>query len=289
MKRIIICDSGLGGLNIAAGFCRRDNAGEPCELLYFNAYPEAGTGFNKLPSPRAQEELLQEVLESMKKYSPDMCLIACNTLSIVYERLAKRYIPAFPVHGIIDCAVNGMHRALLENKDSALLVLGTGTTVSSGVYTQRLTERNIAPERLAALACPGLATALESDPQAPEIAGTIGRYAAEAAGLLPMDLPVLHLALCCTHFEFAGELWQQQFQKYFSGRINIVNPNTLLTADASAVSCRYLARIGFFPGALRAMTGFFAGRAPMLAKALDCAQIDEKLFTFNNSIYKETK
>ena len=49
MKRIVVCDSGLGGLNIAGGFFAAPPSAEPCELIYFNAYPEAGRGFNTLP------------------------------------------------------------------------------------------------------------------------------------------------------------------------------------------------------------------------------------------------
>lgn len=287
MKRIIVCDSGLGGLNIAARFCNTGAPGlEACELIYFNAYPEAGMGFNKLPSSRSQEDLLQTVLESMEKFSPDMCLIACNTLSIVYEKLAARYTPGFPVLGITGAALEGMYGALQKEPASSLLVLGTKTTVDSGLYIRRLTDRQIHPSRLASLACPGLATALESDPRAPETVGMIERCARAAAELLPGNIPVLHLALCCTHFEFAGDLWTEKFSRFFTGRINIVNPNSLMQTGTAAANCRYLSRIGFFPGARENMIRFFSGNAPILACALEQAQADKNLFAFDSSVYK---
>ena len=55
MKKVVICDSGLGGLNIASGLFAAET-GEECRVIYFNAYPAKGGGFNTLPSPRAQEE-----------------------------------------------------------------------------------------------------------------------------------------------------------------------------------------------------------------------------------------
>ena len=64
MKRVIVCDSGLGGLNIASRFFSEQNRNsEACELIYFNAYPSPVCGFNKLPSLRAQEEVFRHVLE----------------------------------------------------------------------------------------------------------------------------------------------------------------------------------------------------------------------------------
>ena len=98
MKRVVICDSGLGGLNVASGFFSV-REGEICDVIYFNAYPAKGGGFNTLPSDRAREDLLRNVLEAMKKFSPDLCLVACNTLSIVWERLKERYAPPSPSRG----------------------------------------------------------------------------------------------------------------------------------------------------------------------------------------------
>ena len=70
MKKVIVCDSGLGGLNIASHFFHPGTAEkERCELIYFNAYPSQTCGFNKLTSAREQEEVFRDVLESMKKYA----------------------------------------------------------------------------------------------------------------------------------------------------------------------------------------------------------------------------
>ena len=51
MKKVIVCDSGLGGLNVAARFFNeKTQDAEPCDIVYFNAYPSQEGGFNKLPS-----------------------------------------------------------------------------------------------------------------------------------------------------------------------------------------------------------------------------------------------
>ena len=286
MKRIIVCDSGLGGLNIASRFFGEKNEGmERCDLIYFNAYPSAACGFNKLPSLKDQEDVLRDVLESMKKFSPDLCLIACNTLSIVYERLLTWYTPAFPVRGIVDAAVEGMFQALDNEPESSLLILGTKSTVESQVYEKRLCQRNIAPERIKGLACPGLATLLESDPAALEVQEKIAQYASCAEQLFPCKPEKLFLGLCCTHFGFASGFWIKEFSSVFGNRIALVNPNELLGAGWNACDFSYHSKIEFFPGARENMSAYFEPIAPQIAETLSTAQADRELFDFNEVKY----
>ena len=295
MKKIIVCDSGLGGLNIAEHFFSAENVGkEPCELIYFNAYPSADCGFNKLPSLRAQEEVFRDVLESMKKFSPDRCLIACNTLSIVYGRLRSWYEPPFPVEGIVDIATEGMFTALKSDPRSSLLILGTKSTVESGVYRNLLIEKGIQPERIRSCACPGLATELESepdvsDPADPDVAaGIFGHVigtALKAATLFERKPEKLFLGLCCTHFGFVSDLWLKHFGKFVTGNVELVNPNELMGKQWKARDIRYYAKIDFFPGARENMSAYFEPRASQISDALKSAVIDKNLFKFDERMY----
>ena len=286
MKRVIVCDSGLGGLNIASRFfAETSNDGEACELFYFNAYPAATCGFNKLPSLRAQEEVFRNVLEGMKKYSPDLCLIACNTLSIVFDRLSKWYTPSFPVQGIVEAAVDGMFQALEKEPESSLLILGTKSTVESKVYENALIDRGIFPERIKGLACPGLATLLESDPAAEEVAARIAGYAAEAENLFSSKQKKLFLGLCCTHFGFASDIWIGAFSKVFGSGVELVDPNKLMGMGLRANNFKYLSKIDFFPGARESICAYFEQNSPLIAAALKTACPEKNLFDFNEEDY----
>ena len=279
MKRIVVCDSGLGGLNIAGSFFAPERSGaEPCELVYFNAYPEAGRGFNALPDDAAREEMLRNVLEGIARFSPDLCLIACNTLSIVWERLKRDFDPGFPVEGIIDAAVGAMAAALTREPESSMLILGTKSTAESGLYPARLAERRIDPERLRSLGCPGLATLIESDPAAPEVRERIAGYAREAASLFPQRPQKLLLGLCCTHFGFAAECWGEEFGREFGIPAETVNPNDHFGGEFRAETFGYHARIGFFPGARESMSRYFDASAPAVSAALRCAEPEPALF-----------
>lgn len=282
MKRIVVCDSGLGGLNIAARFFSGRMAPDApaCELVYFNAYPAKGRGFNTLGSDYEREELLRDVFEGIGRFSPDLCLIACNTLSIVWERLKTWYAPAFPVEGIVDAAVGGMAEALAGEPGASLLILGTKSTVESGRYPTRLAASGIDLGRVRSLAAPGLATLLESDPAAPEVRARIAGCAAHAEGLFEQRPSKLLLGLCCTHFGFAAPLWLEAFGRRFDG-VALVNPNDLLGAEFSARAFSYHSRIDFFPGAREHMGAYFEPSAPAIAAALRAARAEPDLFEFN--------
>lgn len=279
MKRIIVCDSGLGGLNIAGHFFSAScGTAEPCELIYFNAYPEKGHGFNALPDERSQEELFRRVLEAMIPFSPDLCIIGCNTLSVVWERLRAWWQPPFPVSGIVNTAVDAMADALREEPDAPMLILGTKTTVGSGIYQERLFRRGISADRLSSLGCPGLPTILESDPASTEVRNRIAGYAREMLERFPRRPSKLLLAFCCTHFEFASSLWQSEFEKVFGIPVKIVDPNNHFDCNFHAVSFRYLARIPLFAGARDNIGRFFAVSAPAITGALQDAKPDPDLF-----------
>ncbi|GEM_PF-5117285 len=286
MKTIIVCDSGLGGLNVASRFFCFDAAGEAAKILYFNAYPSAGKGFNAIKDPRGQEKLLQNALLAMTRFTPDLCLIACNTLSVVYERLAKYYTPSFPVVGILDAATDMMARALREDPAAHLLILGTKTTVQSGVYTQRLADKGVDLSKVDALAVPGLATLLESGGKTPQVAARIAQCANEAKRILP-ETKKLYLGLCCTHFSFAAPVWKEEFTRCFDKEIALLDPDETFGGNFIGKSFQYVSRIPFFPGGKEAMTKFFAPCASAIASALDGATPDPGLFQVPESFFEK--
>ena len=294
LKRIIVCDSGLGGLDIAEKFflpfsgVKDPGKVEGYEVFYFNAFPDSATGYNDLPSEKAQEEVFRCALEGMKKFSPDQCLIACNTLSIIYDRLKQWYTPAFPVEGIVECAVKGMNSFMQERSASAqLLILGTLTTVGSAVYENGLLASGVEKERLFSLAVPGLARKLESGVETGDVQKLIREAAQKAALLLPCNTPEtpLALGLCCTHYGFAAQALEKAFREA-TGRkeIYILNPNEWMCPQemrGKGKSFSYHARIDFFPGSRENMKEYFLSRnIPCIPQTLEQAQKESDLFEF---------
>lgn len=286
-KRIIICDSGLGGLNVAESFfCQKQefSGGEGYEIIYFNAFPDVALGYNDLPDDRAKEEVFMQALEGMKKFDPQMCLIACNTLSIIYDRLKAYYTPAFPVRGIVECAIEGMSSYMKKTFRADLLILGTLTTVQSGVYDNAVAANGVERERIYSLAVPGLAKNLESGVDTPAVNTLIEEAAEKSLALFRENDPdrPLALGLCCTHYGFAAKRLTEVFRTV-TGRKEavILNPNAWMCPDSMrgmGESFSYVSRIGFFPGSRENMSSYFAERVPCIGEALASAQEDALLF-----------
>ena len=282
MKTLIVCDSGLGGLDIAASFFgKKENA--EWDMIYINAWPDPKFGYNDLADSAMQEAVFRAVLESMERFSPALCMIACNTLSIVWRKLSAYYRPSFPVTGIIDEAVKGMTAAAQAEPESHLLILGTATTVASGVYSEALRANGIAGNRIHSLACPGLAKLIEHDPAAPEVQLRIADYARQASEMFAHKPEKLYLCFCCTHYGYAERFWRTEFSRYFPA-VGILNPNRLLVLPGSAASFSYHSRLELEEHQRAAMSDWFRTGAPLIAQALRSAEAEDGLFQLPGNI-----
>lgn len=204
---LVITDSGLGGLSICASLEKTWREAPPAgdvRITYVNAWPEQGRGYNDLPDPVSRARVFDRALNAIAAMQPESILIACNTLSILYELTEFRRTSALAVQGIVEAGVELFHDALTAEPGSAVLLLGTRTTIESGVHRQRLMELGVPPDRIAALSCHGLATAIERGPASAAVDALIDGCAEQATGVIPTGDP-LYVGLCCTHYAMAAD------------------------------------------------------------------------------------
>jgi glutamate racemase len=283
MRTILICDSGLGGLDIAARVLEQIRGVGQFRLVYFNAWPHPACGYNQLRNDQERRQVFTAALEGMARFQPSLCIIACNTLSVVYRQIAAINPAPFPVLEIVQPASAYFAEALRRQPLLKLLILGTDTTVRSGIYIEQLVKAGISTQRLASVPCPGLATALETSFDSQEVREKIAAAANQAADIFPADT-LLALALCCTHFGYAEKIWQETFAARFQRQIQVLNPNACLTINQPRQSGSTQLKVEFFsrfpmpPDKLRFFAGYFKDRAPELSEALSQAHCDEKLF-----------
>jgi glutamate racemase len=237
LAHIVLTDSGLGGLSICAALERglRDRRAN-IRLTYVNAWPFEDRGYNGLPDEDTRAKVFDEALARMAGMNPDRILIACNTLSILYRRTAFSRRPAVPVHGIVDAGVELFKERLLEDAASAIVLVGTKTTIESGVHRARLEQRGIDPRRIAAVGCHGLAGAIERDVDGPQTAGLVSECTARAAAAAPPGSP-LYLGLCCTHYGYIAARLVDALARRTDVHVHALDPNARLTegllADAA--------------------------------------------------------
>jgi len=227
---IAITDSGLGGLLICAeleGRLRESGSLGAARLVYVNAWPDAGHGYNDLRDLPARAAVFDRALSAMTAFRPDLVLIACNTLSVVYEATAFSRAPAVPVKGILEAGTDLFHEALGRDPDGVLILFGTRTTIGSGEHVRRLIALGVDPRRLVAEPCHGLAAVIDKDPDSPDVAGLVDACVLRA---LPRVLPAgtLYAGLACTHYAYVSEVFESSMARHGGAKVMALDPGLRL-------------------------------------------------------------
>jgi glutamate racemase len=226
----IITDSGLGGLLICAGLERRLKRSAPdgpVRLIYVNAWPDAGRGYNDLADLGARAAVFDRALDAMAAFGPGLILIACNTLSVVYEATAFARSAAVPVKGILDEGARLFEAALAGDPAGRLVLFGTRTTIGSGEHIRRLAGRGVDPRRIVAEACHGLAGVIDKDPDSLAITGLIDECVARAVPRLPAGGTV-YAGLACTHYAYVGRAFEKALSRQAGVRVEVLDPGSRL-------------------------------------------------------------
>jgi glutamate racemase len=231
--RLIITDSGLGGLAICAEVERNLRlAGRyrQAELVYFNAWPDDRTGYNDLPDMCVRAAVFDRALDRMAQSRPDRIVIACNTLSVVYEHTAFNRTAQVPVLGIIDAGVELFRESLDADPAGSIVLFGTRTTIESGVHRERLVRAGIDPGRIASVPCHGLATAIERNPGGPRVGDLIEGCAASGV-LAGLPGTRLYAGLCCTHYGFVAGWFRSVLERRSRKTVTVLDPNPRLASQ----------------------------------------------------------
>jgi glutamate racemase len=234
--RIVITDSGLGGLSICAALeknLREAGVSRAVRLTYVNAWPFEDRGYNDLPEAAGRADVFDRALLRMSAMHPDRILIACNTLSILYPRTEFSRNPPVPVQGIVDAGVDLFAERLRDDPAASIVLTGTRTTIESGVHRDRLVLRGIYPARIAAASCHGLAAAIEKDVDGAGVAELIDVCATRAAAAAPPG-GVLFLGLCCTHYGYVAVRIVDALARKTRRRVRALDPNLRLVGSLMA-------------------------------------------------------
>jgi len=285
--RLVVTDSGLGGLAICADLERRLRTGDDGQaagaagagrvhLTYVNAWPFEGRGYNDLPDLAARAGVFDRALDRMASWQPARVLIACNTLSIIYGHTAFSRAPRCPVDGIIDAGVRLFAEAMATEPSAGLILLGTKTTIESGVHAAALVDAGVDPHRIRAVHCHGLAGAIERDPHSAEVADLIAGCAARVRASEPGGVP-LYAGLCCTHYGYVADRIRAALEAALRRPIETLDPNLRMLDQVRAqpggsarsdVSVEVLSKVSLGDAARHAIAGLVAPVSPATAQAL---------------------
>ncbi len=228
-RRIVILDSGIGGITVAAPLAQQlENCATmgDLDLIYVDVKPRRG-GYNDLAPADQIRAFSSDLRQIESRWSPVLIAIACNTLTAVYEAIPSPPVTTCPVLGIIDGTCRTIEEWARQHPEAPIRIFGTPTTIQSASYQTKLGRDPGIARRLIAIPCPGLPGLMESGklsagPQ-PQFQEWI-RQASRASALCDNSQPGLSV-LACTHFGLDLTSVRAQFAIGGLAADVLLNPN----------------------------------------------------------------
>ena len=290
---IVVTDSGLGGLSImaeAAARLKESGTYRRARLIFFNALFSNDGGYNSLPSRAEKIRVFGNVLRSIeKRYSPDLILVACNTLSVLLPDTPSARSARAPIRGIVEPGATLLAAAWKRSPSASVLLFGTETTIAEGAHRARLVALGVPGDKIVAQACPELASYIEDAPAGENTALLISSYVDEALARLPAPPPPVLAGLVCTHYGYAATLWTAAFAEKKIDVRGILDPNGSLAEavvpagaarrfDQTVIEARVVSMVEIAEHKRAALGDRLALRSPEVAAAFRAIERVPDLF-----------
>ena len=200
-----VFDSGVGGLTVVKEIMRQ-LPGE--NMIYFGDTARVPYGSK---SKSTVLKYSRQIVHFLMKQDVKAIVVACNTASALALNEIKEEIE-IPIIGVVE---PGARMAAETTKTNVIGVIGTESTIKSGIYTKFL--RKINPDitvvsRACPLFCPLVEEGLLEDRITDDV---IERYLHELK-----EYGIDSLVLGCTHYP----LIRNAIGRYMGGGVKLVNP-----------------------------------------------------------------
>ncbi len=230
---IVVTDSGLGGLSVVADLAARlprSGIARSARVVFVNALLDDAIGYNDLKDEADKVRVFDAALAAMEsRYRPDLVLVACNTLSVFYEKTEHARRGTTETVSIVPMGADLIERTLKETPEATAVIFATKGTIDSGAHRRLLVGKGVPDARIVGQACPKLTGAIERGAHSEETAGRIRGFVEEAIGRLAEKRGPLVVSLNCTHFGYARPLWEETFEKLGYPAVKVLDPNPLMT------------------------------------------------------------
>jgi len=288
--RIVVTDSGLGGLSVLAELESRLR-GNPvfrnAELIFFNSLYSHELGYNTIESFSDKVIIFNNALNSIEaNYNPDLILIACNTLSVVYPHTEFAKNSETEVKGIVDGGVS-LFANNLQNKSDKIILFGTPTTINSDVYKQLLVKAGIEETQIVNQECLELESVIQNNPNSDKTNRLIAEFVQKASELISSDSKNIYAGLCCTHYGYSESFFYTELSKQFNSNVKILNPNSKMLDylfDSKVVSnncktiVKVISQVKLRKNEIKLLSDILLKDSPKTSVALENYEFIENLF-----------
>jgi len=293
---IVITDSGLGGLSVCAEldqYLSRVKSIRKVNLVFVNALPDASSPYNAMADKARQLSVFDDALAGMKRwYHPDAILIACNTLSALYPETSDAATKDIPVISIIDVGSKMIAERAKKSGSTQFLLLGTPTTITSGIYVKQLGALGIPQDRIVSQPCKLLETEIQADPASDIVGSLVETYVDEAMEKIDAkNAGKISVGLCCSHYGYSAKAFSEALKQRVGDRFELLNPNKAMVAlfsvaervkpgKPTTTSVKVISRVPFTDQEVESIAGTLGNTSRKTADALRRYQLKEDLFPF---------
>ena len=212
---IVITDSGLGGLSVVADAVekfRQHAAFKQVNIVFFNALFRDHGGYNSLQTRDEKLRVFSSALQSMQdRYTPDIILVACNTLSVLIPDTEFARTSKVPVVGIVEEGVEQIAEQLADKPTAKNIIFATQTTVDEATHKNLLLEQGFSDEQIMTQSCPQLTQYIEQGFDGMDTEMLIDAYVDEALTNMGETDGPLTVSFNCTHFGYSLDFWELAF------------------------------------------------------------------------------
>ncbi|MCF7822559.1 MAG: aspartate/glutamate racemase family protein [Candidatus Marinimicrobia bacterium] len=238
---ILVTDSGLGGLSVAANIANRmESLGvfSHVEVIFFNAQPSKEQGYNSMKSTEQKVAVFNNALEAMaENFNPDVLLIACNTLSVLYDYTEFSKHSQVPVVGVVEAGIDLMEQGSKINESASILLFATETTVQQNTHKEGLVQRGLKADRIITQACPHLAGAIERGTNSVETDSLVEQYTQAALANLPKGEQDVIVSLNCTHYPYIRDKFRDKIEAQGTSVATVLDPNPYMADGLFPSKC----------------------------------------------------
>ena len=293
---ILVTDSGLGGLSVVADLENKlpqSGIFENIQLVFFNALFHSRGGYNSLRTEAEKIRIFNIALEAMdKKYHPDLLLIACNTLSVLYHKTEFSKTAQFPVIGIVETGADLIAQQWEKNRQATAIIFGTQTTIESNSYQNKLMQRGYPGNQIIGQPCPFLTEQIEQGYNSDMTYLLISEFVNQAISQINnADTPIF-ASLNCTHYGYSIELFKKAFAEMGFPGIEIINPNTKMSNllfnpkylnryASTKITVEVISKTSISAEKIESLGELLQEISPETKKALSQYQYDRNLFHAN--------
>lgn len=299
---IAVTDSGLGGLSIMADAVermRQSKIFQKVNFVFFNALFSKEGGFNRLKTRKEKIQIFDSALKSMEEnYNPDLILVGCNTLSVIYDDTSFSEEASIPVVGIVEAGVDLIAQKLETSPESKVIIFGTHTTISEETHKKKLEENGIPSQRIIVQACPELVNYIEKGYDSDETEMLISAYVDEALHKMEDTQSPLYVSLNCTHFGYSLDLWEEAFRSSKVKPLGFLNPNSKMLDflfeseernrfDETEISIRVVSMVEIGKEKIESIGKRLGENSPQTSQALSNYELKPNLFKWKEYVTSE--